>query len=344
MSSASEANCGESNLTAGVSDKEASAVFLCAQHNVAENKMKEAKLSEDGRGLDKSKRIRNNQGGMRKNRKIAKSAFTLIELLVVIAIIGILIGITLPILSSVREKGRMSVCINNLKQLALANHLYSTDYKCFAPARSGGYYTGQHWLGNRENSSDPWDFSRGLFADYVEKTGKIRDCPSMDGKVDRTYGLNMSAGGYGYNYMGVGSLAYFKGYKSGSDSITFPRGLMPNEISLPEKTLMFADAAHLYNGKLVEIDELSIPYSLYGTDPGDPRLKTKKVTGTMYTTVSKIHFRHVKSANAAWTDGHISQEKREWASSQDRADAGLGSFGPQDNSLFDPWQDDIPVE
>jgi prepilin-type N-terminal cleavage/methylation domain-containing protein/prepilin-type processing-associated H-X9-DG protein len=46
--------------------------------------------------------------------------FTLVELLVVITIIGMLVALLLPAVHSVRERGRQTQCLNNLKQLSLA--------------------------------------------------------------------------------------------------------------------------------------------------------------------------------------------------------------------------------
>ncbi|MEI7765968.1 MAG: type II secretion system protein [Phycisphaerae bacterium] len=60
--------------------------------------------------------------------------FTLIELLVVVAIIGVLIGITIPILGSTRSRAREVACRSNLRQIGLMCMTYSNnDPKGFFP-------------------------------------------------------------------------------------------------------------------------------------------------------------------------------------------------------------------
>lgn len=90
-----------------------------------------------------------------------KCAFTLVELLVVMAVIGVLAALLLPVLSSAKRRTRQAGCINNLRQLTLANFMVAADTDHHAT------------YDNPENPHTLW-----MGEDAYAKQRKILICPS----------------------------------------------------------------------------------------------------------------------------------------------------------------------
>ncbi|MFP4058095.1 MAG: prepilin-type N-terminal cleavage/methylation domain-containing protein [Candidatus Brocadiia bacterium] len=64
--------------------------------------------------------------------------FTLIELIIVVGVVGLLAGLLLPALASVRQVAHATTCRNNLSALGGALSLYMGEHRGFIPRRGQG--------------------------------------------------------------------------------------------------------------------------------------------------------------------------------------------------------------
>lgn len=116
---------------------------------------------------------------------LRKRAFTLIELLVVVAIISLLIAILLPALQRVREKGKATVCMSNMRSLGIALQTYMYTNRDYFPSvgfmHGGESNPGQSWvtLMADEYVRDGGDVEyNGADATLREEVDDVRRCPS----------------------------------------------------------------------------------------------------------------------------------------------------------------------
>ena len=223
--------------------------------------------------------------GPQKSRASPASSdgFTVTELLAVVAVIGILAALIVPTVGHGKAHARRAQCMDNLRQMGIAAHLYWNDhddvsFRYLDGTTNGGRIYWFGWLKPGSEGEREFDPAYGALEEYLGNRS-VGICPSLD-YYSTLYKLKARAAvcNYGYNrYLGQQPISI-------------------SRLTSPAELVLFADAA--------QVNDFQAPAS-----PGHPLLEefyyVDAEEGLAY---PNGHFRHDGHAQATFVDGHIASE------------------------------------
>ena len=167
-----------------------------------------------------------------------KNYFSLMELMVVFAIIAILVSFLIPGLGKAREQARLTQCLSQEKQIAIATLLSVQDNKGYFPAAQYKYgwddqivdYLGLEWS----------DEQKGKFnIDDAELNRTIFLCPS-DNIAPRSNKFRRSYAANAYQKTG-NSKPGLMGYMDNEQTRTAGESMKLVFVTQPSRTIMFGE-------------------------------------------------------------------------------------------------------
>ena len=213
--------------------------------------------------------------------------FTLLELLVVLAVIGVLAAVLGPALSNAKAEAQRVRCINNLRQLGLALHLYSSDNAFHYP----------FWNGSTSPTPIYWHHLLEQY-DPLAWTDAAAHCPAYRGIIDDGRVSASPRGSYAYNGLGTSGETFYTDPHN-------PRGL--GWYPLVEAAVSEANVA--------------VPTEMYALSDARVYLDPAKPGSTTWVGLTWMNIgfsnpgevqplRHGANYNVSFIDGHCSLVKR----------------------------------
>lgn len=200
-----------------------------------------------------------------------------------LSVVAVLAALLLPALTRSRASAQRVRCLSNLRQLGLAAQMYWDDHSgaCFryrGMATNGGDIFWFGWLARGSEGQRDFDPTVGALYPYLRGRG-VELCPSLRYAL-RSFKLKATGAAYGYGYNLLLSAPHDK-----------PPVNM-SQLPRPAGTVLLADAA--------QVNTFQPPAS-----PTRPMLEEFYYINTNEPTV---HFRHTRTANALFCDGHVASE------------------------------------
>ena len=238
-----------------------------------------------------------------------RAGFTLIELLVVIGIIAVLMGVLLPALGGARKLARRTVCMANVRRLAVSIRLYSDNYDGKLPPDRLRKATDYIDAGPYKRYRPRWIWFLNEGMGYVINPNKYETeeafntalemdndyymCPSLK---DYKWARSIRNGAYGYNFQYLGNS---RGNPTGTGYANYPVWL--SQIKAPAQTVVFCDSRgsdipHGQHAYLVDPPKMAVSKGAMHFSP-----KSASVGPLKY---SPADARHFGVANVAFLDGH----------------------------------------
>ena len=213
--------------------------------------------------------------------------FTLIELLVVIAIIAILAAMLLPALQKAKQKSLAITCKNNLKTLGTYAVMYTGDNNSrFFPAYDyTAYPNHREWDVSYTNNvaNRPGILYAGVGDPTRPDSNKVQQCPEF---IAANLGVEKYTG-YNYNTTYLGHGAY--------ETVPEPTGLA--RVNSPAGTVVFGDG---------EGSDFAGTAAISNKFMRAPKADQPGAAANTYSPNSGTQgFRHGKTSNAVFVDGHV---------------------------------------
>lgn len=256
-------------------------------------------------------------------------AITLVEILVVVGVIAILMSLTLPGVSAVREGSRSNECAGRLRQLTVAAQSYANASREVFPAailfelRSGVVRTvAWDFVQGGQGSIEP-----GPLWSFTDHPYEAQQCPSFLGSS--TFGGDPVTG-FNYNTSFIGAEGSWPITDSDgrvhSGWQTARKGLAMNQHRRPSETALFGDGGWQWGAnKFMRAPSASVEMDL----------------GIVYGGAQA--YRHQGCTNVAWLDGHVRSVCRQCQGMHESATLLASPMGwpangflSNDDSAYDP--------